>query len=382
MTIDPIKIIKRAWYILWSYRTLWVFGLILALAAGSASSRGSNNGYQYEQGSGENPQVTPQNMQQAWSDFQREFSRLFDRGIPEIHASGQDMTRFLWIFGTFILVMVVIGVVMAIARYVSETAVIRMVDEYEATGTKMSVREGFRIGWSRTAWHLFLINLIVNLPMITLVLVLLVTGVGVFFAVANGSADFTAFSVVSTVVLAFLSIFVVVILTVLLHLLRNFFWRISVLEGASVRESLQRGMALVLENWKSVGLMWLVMIGLGIVWAVASVILIIITIPVVIVTAIIAALVVVLPYLLFVGIFSTFVGGLLPWIAAGMFVAPLFFPLAFSPWLLLGSWQAVFTSSIWTLTYREIKALPALAAPVPASPATPPPSAEPVASSS
>ena len=382
MTIDPIKIIKRAWYILWSYRTLWVFGLILALAAGSASSRGSNNGYQYEQGSGEHPQVTPQNMQQAWRDFQREFSRLFDRGIPEIHASGQDLNRFLWIFGTFILVMVVLGVVMAIARYVSEVAVIRMVDEYEATGTKMSIREGFRIGWSRTAWHLFLINLIVNLPAITLVLVLLVTGVGVFFAVANGSADFATFSVVSTVVLAFLSIFVVVILTVLLHLLRNFFWRISVLEGAGIRESLQRGMALVLENWKSVGLMWLVMIGLGIVWAVASVILFIITIPVVIVTAIIAVLVVVLPYLLFVGIFSTFVGGLLPWIAAGLFVAPLFFPLAFSPWLLLGSWQAVFNSSIWTLTYREIKALPALAAPAPVSPATPPPSTEPVASSS
>jgi hypothetical protein len=26
--------------------------------------------------------------------------------------------------------------------------------------------------------------------------------------------------------------------------------------------------------------------------------------------------------------------------------------------LVLGSWQAVFTSSVWTLTYREIKALP------------------------
>ncbi len=32
---------------------------------------------------------------------------------------------------------------MTIARYVSETAVIRMVDEYENTETKMSVREGF-----------------------------------------------------------------------------------------------------------------------------------------------------------------------------------------------------------------------------------------------
>jgi hypothetical protein len=170
-------------------------------------------------------------------------------------------------------------------------------------------------------------------------------------------------------VLAFLSIFVVVIMMILLHLLRNFFWRICVLENAGVRESLQRGFAFVLENWKNVGLMWLVMIGLGIVWAFVSIVLAIITLPVVIVTAILAALVVALPFLLFAGIFSTFLGGYLPWIAGGLFVAPLFFTLAFSPWLLLGSWQYVYTSTVWTLTYREIKALPSLAVTPQAQPA-------------
>jgi hypothetical protein len=70
--------------------------------------------------------------------------------------------------------------------------------------------------------------------------------------------------------------------------------------------------------------------------------------------------VVALPFLLFVGIFSTFLGGALPWVAGGLFVAPLFFTIAFSPWLLLGSWQSIYTSTVWTLTYREIKALPAL----------------------
>jgi hypothetical protein len=107
--------------------------------------------------------------------------------------------------------------------------------------------------------------------------------------------------------------------------------------------------------------MWLVMIGLGIVWAIASVILFIITIPIVIVTAVFAALISAIPYLLLVGVFSLFLNGILPWIGAGLFLIPLFFTIAFSPWLLLGSWQAVFTSSVWTLTYREIQALPALA---------------------
>jgi hypothetical protein len=358
--MDPVKILKRAWYILWSYRALWVFGLVLALAAGSSAGQGSNNNYRYEQNHGQNPQVSPQSLQEAFRDLQREVNKLFEQGIPEIHISGRELTTFLWVIGAFVLIMLIAGIIVTIARYVSETAVIRMVDEYESTSNKLTIRQGIRFGWSNTSWRLFLINLIVNLPVIALVLVLLVAGLGIFFSVVNGNANFAAFSVVATIVLVFITIFVVVILTILLHLLRNFFWRICVLENASVRESLQRGFAMVLENWKNVGLMWLVMIGLGIVWAVASIILIIVTIPVVIVTAVIAVLVVALPLLLLVGTFSLFLGGVLPWIAGGLFVAPLFFTLAFSPWLLLGSWQAVYTSTVWTLTYREIKALPAL----------------------
>jgi hypothetical protein len=118
---------------------------------------------------------------------------------------------------------------------------------------------------------------------------------------------------------------------------------------------------MVHENWKSAGLMWLVMIGLGIAWVVVSILAVILTIPIVILTGIVAIFVVALPALLLVGLFSLFLSGPLPWIAAGLFVLPLFFLIAFSPWLLLGSWQSVFTSAVWTLTYRELKALPAIA---------------------
>jgi len=359
--IDPVKILQRAWRTLWNYRALWVFGLILALAAGGSYNGGGNNGVQWREDSQSYQTPPPESMQEFFRDFNREMNKLFTQGIPEIDASGEELTAFLWMIGIFVVFMLLVGIVVAIARYVSETAVIRMVDEYEGSGNKMTVRQGFRVGWSQTAWRLFLINLIVSLPAIALVLVLLIAGVSVYFAVVNGNANFATFSVVSMIVLVFITIFVVVILTILLHLLRNFFWRICVLENASVRESLQRGFAMVLENWKNVGLMWLVMIGLGIVWAIASIILIIVTIPVVIVTAVIAALVVAAPYLLLVGAFSLFLNGVLPWIAGGLFVIPLFFTIAFSPWLLLGSWQTVFTSTVWTLTYREIKALRAIA---------------------
>jgi len=359
--IDPVKILQRAWRILWNYRALWVFGLILALAAGGSYNGGGNNGVQWREDSQSYQTPPPESMQEFFRDFNREMNKLFTQGIPEIDASGEELTAFLWMIGIFVVFMLLVGIVVAIARYVSETAVIRMVDEYEGTGAKMTVRQGFGVGWSRAAWQLFLINLIVNLPIILLFLILIIAGVIIFLAVVNGNATFTGVSVVSMIGLVFLSIFVVIILSIFLGLLRHFFWRISVLEDAGVGESLRRGFAMVRENWKSVGLMWLVMIGLGIVWAIGSIILIIVTIPVVIVTAVIAALVVAAPYLLLVGAFSLFLNGVLPWIAGGLFVIPFFFAIAFSPWLLLGSWQTVFTSTVWTLTYREIKALPAIA---------------------
>jgi hypothetical protein len=359
--IDPIKILQRAWHILWNYRTLWVFGLILALAAGGSSNGGGNNGVQWREDS-QSPQAPSYgSVQEFFNDLGRQIERLFTQGIPEANITGQALTSFLWIVGIFIVVLLVVGIVVAIARYVSETAVIRMVDEYENTGTKMTVREGFRIGWSRTAWRLFLINLIVNLPVILFFLILLVAGVTIFLAATSGNGNATTVSIVSMIGLVFTSICAVVILSIFLGLLRHFFWRIAVLEDASVGESLRRGFGMVREHWKSVGLMWLVMIGLGIAWIVVSIIAIIVTIPVVLLTSIVAAVVAAIPFLLLVGLFSLFLTGPLPWIAAALFILPLFFIIAFSPWLLLGSWQSVFTSTVWTLTYRELKALPAIA---------------------
>jgi hypothetical protein len=293
--------------------------------------------------------------------FNRELNRLFTQGIPEANITGPALIAFLWTIGVFVLFMLLVSIVVAIAYYVSVNAVIRMVDEYENTGAKVTVREGFRIGWSRTAWRLFLINLIVNLPAILFFVALLVGAASFFLSARNGTADLTPASLVGIFGLIFLGGFIVLIWSILFSLLRPFFWRVAVLENVGVRDSLRRGFALVRENWKSAGLMWLVMIGLGIAWVVISIIAFIVTLPILVVTALIAALVSAIPALLLFGIFSLFLTGPLPWIAAGLFVLPLFFTIAFSPWLLIGSWKEVYTSTVWTLTYREINALQTLA---------------------
>jgi len=357
--MDPVKILKRAWHILWSYRALWVFGLILALATAGSSGGGSNNGSRFSYNMDNNQmQQLPQNLRQGIEEFTREMERLFNEGPGQVDFPSEQLTALIWIIVAFTLAMIVLGIIVAIARYVSETAVIRMVDDYESTDTKLSVRDGFRIGWSRTSWRLFLINLIVNLPAILLALILLLTGIGVFFAVENGTLEFTSFSVIAMIGVVFLIVFAVVIVSIALHLLRQFVWRVSALEDVGVGEAFNRGWALVRENWKNVGLMWLVMIGLGIIWVIASVILAIITLPIILVTAAISFVICVIPVLVLVGLFHLVLGNVLAWVLGIVFVLPLFFTIAFSPWLVLGSWQAVFTSSVWTLTYREIKALP------------------------
>ena len=357
--IDPIKILQRAWHILWNYRALWLLGLILALAAGGSVN--GNNGMQWREDSESYQGPSFGSVQEAIDYFNRELNRLFREGIPEANITGQAFTAFLWTLGAFVLFMILVGIVVTIAYYVSVNAVIRMVDEYENSGTKMSVRQGFRIGWSRTAWRLFLINLVVHLPALLFFLILLISGVSILLQVINGDMTFNTISMVAVGGLFFLGLLLVIILSFILSLLRPFFWRVCVLEGVSVGESMRRGFAMVRENWKNVGLMWLVMFGLGIAWIIVLILAVIMTIPIVILTSIVAALVVAIPVLLLFAVFSAFLTGPLPWIAAGLFMLPLFFIIAFSPWLLLGSWQSVFTSTVWTLTYREIKALPAVA---------------------
>ncbi len=192
--MDPVKILKRAWHILWSYRALWVFGLILALtAAGSSGGSGGNNGVRFS-GDGNNqgyeaplPENWREEIGKAFAEAGKEFSRILEDGLPALGISRGELTALLWIGAIFLLTMLVIGIVMAIARYVSETAVIKMVDEYEATDTKMTVRQGFRIGWSRTSWRLFLINLIVNIPAFVLLAVLVIVGFMIYRMVAGGN---------------------------------------------------------------------------------------------------------------------------------------------------------------------------------------------------
>ena len=359
--IDVTKILKRAWNILWSYRALWFIGLILALTTAAAMPRNNNSGWREninEQRPGEViPWPTREELRDAWEQMRLEINRE----ILWEDISAQEWSTVLWILGGVFVLLLLLGVVLTIARFVAETSTIRMVDEYERSGQKASLRQGLRYGWSRTAWRLFLLNLIASLPVVLLVLTGVGLGVGLFFLIL---ADHGFSSVAGTMVaigVAFLLIFLGVILGVGMMLLRDFFWRACVLEGAGVGEAIRLGWSMVRNNWKSVGLMWLVMIAVRIAWSIGVVIGMFLSLPVLLLTIIAGALVGGLPALLVGGLSSIILNGPLPWIIGGVIGLPLFLVVALSPILFLRGLALVYDSTVWTLTYRELKALQSLA---------------------
>jgi len=360
--MDPVKILKRSWQILWNYKALWVFGFILALTAAGSSSGNANNGSSY-QGDYNEPFGYSSNAdtpEEFFLEAKEVFNNILEKGIPEANITGDELITVIWSIVAFFVIMTIIGIAMTFAHYVSQTALIRMVDEYEATDTKMTIRQGFKIGWSRTSWRLFLINLITYIPTFLLLALLIVDGFAIYRMAINGGEFYTTASFIALIGFTFLAIFVTMILMAVLLLLRQFVWRVCVFEELGVRESFQRGTAMARENWKNIGVMWLIMLGLGVAWMIVSFISFFLLLPAVFVTAILGAIVSAIPGMLFVGFFSLFLNGYLPWIVGGIFIAPLFFTLAFFPWIMLSAWQATYTSTVWTLTYRELQAIEAL----------------------
>jgi hypothetical protein len=97
-------------------------------------------------------------------------------------------------------------------------------------------------------------------------------------------------------------------------------------------------------------MMGVMMFGIGLLW-------IIVTIPVILAVIVVAALFAGLPALLVGSIAGFFTQGTTPWIVAAIVGVPIFLIAVIIPGALIGGWQKVFSSSAWTLTYREALAL-------------------------
>ena len=327
--MEHFKVLKRAFDTTWNYKALWVFGILVALTAGGGGFNGSRN-------------------------FGTQFRGNGNGNIPFPHGGGhfdfppQAFAVLFIILLAVIVLAVLFWIVATVARYVADNSLIQMVNEHEETGTKHTVGEGFRLGWSRPAWRLFLIDLVVGIPIAVVFISLFLLAAAPLVLWVTRS---TALGVVGTIAAIGAFSFVIlllVIVAVLVGLLRHFFHRACVLEGLGVFDSLRRGFEVVRQHLGDVAIMWLIMVGVGLAWMV-------VLIPVMLLLVLVGALMGGIPALA-VGAFVhlLFSSEAAPWILGALAGLPIFMLVVGLPSLFLGGLFETFKSTTWTLTYREL----------------------------
>jgi hypothetical protein len=216
------------------------------------------------------------------------------------------------------------------------------------------------MGWSRTTWRLFLINLLIGLPTALAFILLFVLAFAPLLLWATGSKVAGGIGTVTTIGLFFPILFLSIVAGVVLSLLRQFFWRACALEEMGVIESIRQGFGIVRRYLKDVVIMWLIMIAVQIGWVIALIATAIVLFPAIILLIVVGGVLGGLPALLVGGLASLFFEGAGPWIVAGVVGLPIFILVMAAPWVFLSGLMEVFKSSVWTLSYRELRALESL----------------------
>ncbi len=319
--MDHVAILSRAWTMVWRYRALWLFGFLFALAGGGSSFGAppgggrSPSGGTGSPGSGVVPPLPP--------------------SLPTLSSNT---------IGTIILVVVAVVlllvVVVTIVHYVTETALIAGVDEIESTGGALTVRRGFRLGWSRQAWRLFLtefvIYLIFGLAAVLLLalaaspLLLLLIQANIVRAIAVGAATLLILSAILFLIVAILA----------LSLVMPYIQRRVVLGRQGVMAAFRQGFRLVRASLRDTGLMWLILVAIGFLWAIVK-------IPVIIVLVVAAVLVGGVPAgLAYLASHS--------WVPAVIIGLPLFLLVLIPTAAFIEGLFQIYNSSAWTLAYRQV----------------------------
>jgi hypothetical protein len=228
-----------------------------------------------------------------------------------------------------------------------------MVDQHENTGEKLTFGQGFRLGWSRAAWRMFLMDLLTGL--VFLIAFLAAMGVAALPLLVWFTQN-TPLEVLGTIIavgLIMLVVFATILVALALGLVIIFAHRASALEDLGVLDALRRGFGIVKAHLVDLILMGVILFGISLLWAI---VMFFVGLAFFVAAAILAGL----PALLVGAIVGAFTQGVTPWIAAGIVGAPIFLVailLLLIPTALVSGWHQIFSSSAWTLSYREVLAL-------------------------
>ena len=342
------RIIKRAWYVTWHNKILWVFGILAALFGGTSGS--GNHGSARPQGA----QVI-MNMQNhgQWQGMPP-YLGPGPWGGPPLGRLGMGMQEMLpamlAIMGVLLIVGLILYVIGLVVRYTSYGSLIGMVDEIEESETT-TFRSGLAKGWKRLL-HLLATDLILGILTFVVTMVVLVAiglvaalplvpGIVMVSAGRGMIAVGVILIVLGALIGALLLLLYIMAISALTSLVRHYAFRASVLDQAGIIEGLTSSMRLIKSRARESVLMWLLM-------AVIELALGIVTIPLGLLAlggivgpgavmlastgSVVAGILAALPGLLIVILVSSVIGGV----------------------------YFVFRSAAWTLTFRELKSIEVL----------------------
>jgi len=256
------QILKRSWHILWNYKVLWVFGFLLALTSAGGANGGGGNGTNFRR--------PVESFPGTLQDLPPEMARAL-RGLERFFTPDM-LGAWIGVGVALLCLALLVGIIFAIVKYVSLVSQIRMVDGHETTGEKVGFRQGWRLGWSRQAWRVFLIDLAIGIPLAILLIGLFGCALlPVILGATSGSGEPGFGWVLTTIGLVLFLMFVVFLVSLALGLVINLIRRECVLGGSGVIDSIRQGVRLVKGSFKDVFVMWLILVGIHIAYIIVSI---------------------------------------------------------------------------------------------------------------
>ncbi len=254
--MDYGAVLQRAWHETWRYKILWLFGFFVGGASASSSNNSANTG-----SVGAAPTaVTP----------------------ASIDAAARVVRDFVIQNGALIVSLLVlvtaIGLLFLVISVAAQGALIHLVNEGEE-GRPVRGGAGWRVGFTKW-WRVFGVDFLTGLPILVLfagmtaigvvAVISAVDRVGGFVALATqGSAAVAAvlMSLLGVGLVEIVLLVVALVVGVILGIVREIAVRYAVLQEMRVVASLKAGWR---DLWARRGafLMWLILLGIGIAYAV------------------------------------------------------------------------------------------------------------------
>lgn len=352
--MNTVKIFQNSWSLMLRYRSLWIFGVILALTTVSFVSP------LWLSNIDDHPDQTLVNWEiaaidQAWikENFGFDLPLSYTLKVEDLKVhldflslSIGEISHLVNIVITMMALLLILLVVTLVLRYTAEAALINMVNDRQKSNEVDSPRKGWSLGFSFAALKLFLIDLVgYSLLLVLTPLIFLPALLPVLIAI-NGSPAAITVSLLLMTSLTLLSLAALIVMWIAGIITLQLARRASCLDGLGVFASIWHGFRLMRAQLGGVGLTWLVIVGLDLVYP-------ILVAPVAILLAAVGLAVSGLLALLLGALLSLVLAKATAWTIAIIFGAVLLVLAVAVPMTLLGGMREVFKSSAWTLTFSE-----------------------------